>query len=237
MIRDILQNNLTPSDEFIFGTADLTGLIDEKFGAYRYGISIGKRLNNKIIDAILNGPTIEYYHYYNQINAELAEVAGIIKNALKRANIDSIVIEPTLVRGSKGYEKHVSALTADVSHKMVATRAGLGWIGKTGLFVSKEFGPRLRLVSLLTDHRPGHFCSSIDRSRCGICTVCVDKCPAQAANGILWNIKTHRDVFFNAHKCREKCVEFAKQRLNKDKEICGICMSVCPIGKSKNSAG
>ncbi len=231
MIRDILKNNLIPLDEYIFGTADLTGLIDEKFGKYRFGISIGKKLDDKIIDSIVNGPTIEYYDYYLLINKELTEIAGKIKKELIKAKIDSIAIEPTISAGSKDYEKHLSALTVDISHKMVATRAGLGWIGKTALFISKEFGPRLRLVSLLINQRPDENSYPIDKSRCGTCTICVDKCPAQAANGLLWNIKTHRDAFFNAHKCKEKCRELAMQRLNRDKQICGLCISVCPIGK------
>jgi len=32
-----------------------------------------------------------------------------------------------------------------------ATRAGLGWIGKTGLFVSPEGGPKVRLATVFTD--------------------------------------------------------------------------------------
>jgi len=58
-----LKNNLTPLDEYIYGTGDLTGLIDKKFGEYRFGISIGKKLDNRIIDTIVNGPTLEYYEY------------------------------------------------------------------------------------------------------------------------------------------------------------------------------
>jgi epoxyqueuosine reductase QueG len=62
----------------------------------------------------------------------------------------------------------------------------------------------------------------------------VVKCPANAANGKLWDIKTHRDEFFDAFKCREKCGELARQRLNVDERICGLCISVCPYGKKNN---
>jgi epoxyqueuosine reductase QueG len=114
---------------------------------------------------------------------------------------------------------------------MVATRAGLGWIGKTDLLISKKFGPRLRLVTILLDRDPGTTAVPIDKSKCGKCNICVEKCPAQAANGMLWNIKVHRDLFFNAFKCREKCGELARQKLNVDERICGLCVSVCPIGR------
>ena len=234
MISDILKNSLIPSDEYIFGTADLTGLIDEKFGEYRFGISIGKRLNDPIIDTLVDGPTIEYYYYYNHINEELSKTARLIKYKLQKVGIDSVIIKPTISTSSAKFKKYLSTLTVDLSHKMVATRAGLGWIGKTALFISSEFGPRLRLVSLLTNQKPSNISYPVDKSRCGACNICVNKCPAQAANGLLWDIKTHRDTFFNAHKCRDKCGELAMQRLNVDKRICGLCVSVCPIGRKKN---
>jgi len=115
---------------------------------------------------------------------------------------------------------------------MIATRAGLGWIGKTDLFISAKFGARVRLVSLLFDSSleiPG---KPIEASKCGKCDICVTACPAKAANGILWNIHTSREMFYNAQKCREKCGEMCKKLFNKEVYVCGICVAVCPIGKS-----
>jgi epoxyqueuosine reductase len=231
MINDTIINNLIPSDDFIFGFSDLHGLIDKKYDGYNYGISIGKRLNDNIIDKIENGPTIEYYNYYNQINVELSELAAKIQVDLFRDGVDSITIEPTVSLASKRNEKYLKTLTVEISHKMVATRAGLGWIGKTDLFISKVFGPRLRLVSILINQKPGISSVPVNESKCGKCDICVVKCPAKAANGKMWNIKIGRDEFFDAYKCREKCGELAKQRLNVDERICGLCISVCPIGK------
>ena len=141
------------------------------------------------------------------------------------------MIPPTISLGSKDYDKYLSTLSYDLSHKMVATRAGLGWIGKTALFISKEFGPRLRLVSLLIDQEPETACVPINESKCGKCNVCVERCPAQAATGQLWNIYTHRDTFFDAYKCREMCGELARRRLGVKERICGLCVAVCPIVK------
>lgn len=233
MLSEIVKNNLIPLDNFIYGTADLNGLIDKKFGEFQFGISIGKRLNDNIIEDIFNGPTVEYYNYYNQINNELAKIARNIKVELKKANIDSIVIEPTFHTNSKKNKKYLQTLTVDVSHKMVATRAGLGWIGKTDLLISTDFGPRLRLVSLLINQKPEIDSIPIATSKCGSCKICVERCPAQAANGKLWNIQIHRDEFFDAHGCRENC-ELAKKNLNIEGRICGICISVCPVGKKRN---
>ncbi|MBP6978941.1 MAG: hypothetical protein PHD61_12870 [Bacteroidales bacterium] len=233
MIHSILSRLLKPHEEYISGTADLTGLIDEKFGQHRFGISIGKKLDDCIVDGIENGPTLEYFHHYNQVNRELTGVAEEFREELRKLEIDAIVIPPTINLGSKDYEKYLSTLTYGLSHKMVATQAGLGWIGKTALFISKEFGPRLRLVSILVGQQPDTVSIPITRSRCGKCTICVERCPAQAATGQLWNVQIHRDAFFNAAKCREKCGELAKKKLNVEERICGLCVSVCPVGKKK----
>ncbi|MBT6005370.1 MAG: epoxyqueuosine reductase [Prolixibacteraceae bacterium] len=128
----------------------------------------------------------------------------------------------------------MQTLTLDISHKMVATRAGLGWIGKTDLFVSQDFGARLRLVSLLINQKPEIASIPINKSKCGNCKICVEQCPAKAANGKLWTTQIHRDEFFDAHSCRQYC-ELAKKNLNIDGRICGICISVCPIRKRNNT--
>ncbi|NVO10870.1 MAG: epoxyqueuosine reductase [Bacteroidales bacterium] len=231
MLKSLLQNKLLLDDTFLVGTADLSGLIDRKYGDYKYGISIGKILDDTIIDSIANGPTIEYYNYYQRVNNELAAKAEEIKKELHKINVYSIVLDPTVTTNSSEYKAYLNNLSVDISHKMVATRAGLGWIGKTDLFISTQFGPRLRLVSILINKNPGINSIPIDESRCGKCNVCVEKCPAQAATGELWNINLHRDKFFDAFKCREMCGQLAKQRFNVDIRICGICVSVCPIGK------
>jgi epoxyqueuosine reductase len=230
MIEAVITNNLIPAIDYIYGFADLDGLLSGKFSGYRYGISIGRKLDDNVIDKLADGPTLEYYHYYNTINRELAETTSRICHDLLAAGIESLAVEPTIKLGSPQYEKYLSSLSYDISHKMVATRAGLGWIGKTDLFISKEFGPRLRLVTILLNLDPGINSVPVIKSRCGKCNICVEKCPAGAANGKLWNTGIHRDEFFDAHKCREKCGELAKQKLNVDERICGLCIYVCPIG-------
>lgn len=236
LLREIIEKNLVPREDFILGFAELHGLINKGFDGFNYGISIGKRLDDRIIDKIVDGPTIEYFNYYNNINKELAELTSKISSDMSVAGIESKAIEPTIHirKGDPGYEEYLKTLTTDLSHKLVATRAGLGWIGKTDLFISEKFGPRLRLVSLLLKDDPGICSAPFNESKCGRCIVCVERCPASAASGKSWNIHTYRDEFFNAQKCRKMCAEMGKKRLNVDERICGICIAVCPLGKKIN---
>jgi epoxyqueuosine reductase len=230
IVENILRQHLIPNEHFIYGYADLTGLLDSKFSGFNYGISIGRLLNNTIVDGILDGPTMEYYSHYRKINEELEQLTSVISDDLNNNGIESLDIEPT-VSTSDIDSKYSVMLKTDISHKMVATRAGLGWIGKTDLFVSKTFGPRLRLVSILLNIPLESDSKPIDKSRCGTCNICVDICPAQAANGKLWDITVKREEFFDPWKCRKQCVEFGRLRLGMDARVCGMCMAICPIGR------
>lgn len=230
-LRNIIGKHLVPNQDYIYGFADLKGLLPEKYSNFRFGISIGRRLDDFIIDNLENGPTIEYFDHYKKVNTHLKELTERIQRDLHRNSISSLPIVPTISLGTRENYKYLRSLTYDISHKMVATRAGLGWIGKTDLLVTKEFGPRLRLVTILLEEDPGCNSKPITRGRCGSCKICVEKCPAKAANGLQWNVSLHRDEFFDAFRCREKCGELARLKLNVNEHICGLCICVCPVGR------
>ena len=124
-------------------------------------------------------------------------------------------------------DNYLQTLRVNFSHKMAATRAGLGWIGKTDLLVSHAFGPRVRLAAMLLDY-PGFSAGTPEtESRCGACDLCVQACPAQAAQGLPWRAGVDRDEFFNAFKCREKCRELSLKNLGEAISLCGRCIAVC----------
>jgi epoxyqueuosine reductase QueG len=234
IIDQIVRKRLLPAENYIYGFADLTGLLQNKFTGFNYGISIGRKLDYKIVDKVINGPTPEYYSHYRQINDDLALLTKRISEDLNKNDIETLNIEPT-VSTSELDSIYFKTLRTDLSHKMVATRAGLGWIGKSDLFISKKFGPRLRLVSILLKTPLKSKSKPIEISRCGNCNICVDVCPIKAANGKLWDITVDREKFFDPWKCRSQCAEFGKIRLGIDARICGICVAACPVGQKKSN--
>jgi epoxyqueuosine reductase len=229
MIAQIIQDFLEPSEEYIYGFADLNGMISGPYSSYYYGISIGKKLDSKIVESISKGLAIEYYDHYKLVNRELQELSESIVIKMNQSGFDAITVRPSITTNelSSYYNQNTNN---PLSHKMVATRAGLGWIGKTGLFVSHQFGPRIRLVSILTTSPLIPQFLPVQKSLCGNCNICVDECPASAANGKLWDISVDRDEFYNAQKCKNKTWEFEKGKFSANTSICGACVSVCPIG-------
>ena len=101
--------------------------------------------------------------------------------------------------------------------------------------MSTAFGPRVRLVTVLTD-RELKTGQPVKGGLCGDCDICVSMCPAQAANGKAWSADMHREDFYDAFKCRTKAKELALRRIGKDEAICGICVAVCPIGNPRDKS-
>ena len=144
------------------------------------------------------------------------------------------VLQDKLDRLAKGIEE----LTADFEYKgmvdtgalvdtAVAQRAGIGFIGKNGLVISKEFGSYMFLGELITNldiepDQPVNY-------GCGDCNRCVTACPTSCLIG---------DGSMNAKRClsfqtQDKGVmelEFRK----KIKTViygCDICQICCPYNK------
>ena len=144
------------------------------------------------------------------------------------------VLQDKLDRLAKGIEE----LTANFEYKgmvdtgalvdtAVARRAGIGFIGKNGLVISKEFGSYMFLGELITnlDIEPDQ---PVDYD-CGDCNRCVTACPTSCLIG---------DGTMNAKRClsfqtQDKGVmdlEFRK----KIKTViygCDICQICCPYNK------
>jgi len=224
-------------NDFVIGFAYIGGLLDGELQDYNYCIVIGKKLDDKILDSIKDAPTQEYLDLYDITNIELYELSLKLSGFLDSKKIPHLVIKPTGISvDTKNYNP--DTLTYYFSHKMAATRAGLGWIGKTALMVTEKFGPRVRFASVLLKEPLTKIGVPIEKitvpfekSLCGNCNICVDECPAGAGSGRLWDIHTNRDSFFDAFSCREKCRELSLKNLGRNITICGICVKSCPIGR------
>lgn len=230
-IKNILDSVLD-SSVYVYGFADMRGFLPEKYARFTSGISIARKLDDKVIDGITGGPTAEYLELYRSVNSELSGVLEVLERRFAEAGLHALGVKATLL-DTHIDGKFSETLRYDISHKMIATRAGLGWVGKTDLLVTKRFGPRVRLASLVVEELLEGFGVPIVESQCGGCGVCVAACPAKAANGKLWNINTDRDEFFDPFKCRENCRHLSRTRLGVEMSLCGLCVALCPRGKKK----
>jgi epoxyqueuosine reductase QueG len=116
-----------------------------------------------------------------------------------------------------------------ITHKMVGTLAGIGWIGRCAILTTKKFGPTLRLTAVLTN-APLECGKPITKSMCSPkCNECVNICPAKAIKEGLWEQGIHRDTFFDVAACRKI---LNSRRKNGTEGLCGLCISACPYTKN-----
>lgn len=203
--------------------ADLRPLPADVRGGLPLGICIGVALSPSVVAGIVDGPTREYASEYERVNALLDRLGEDASGLLRRRGFRAVAGRATVD------ELDLETLATALPHKTVATRAGLGWIGRCALLVTESYGSAVRLNTVLTD-APLPVGTPVETSRCGECTACVEACPAGAVAGGDWQAGGRREEFFDAFACCRTAAELAG-KVHVDHTICGICIAVCPHTK------
>ena len=215
--------------------ADLVGVADTKplkqltldppdlLDSFYRAVSIAIRLPSAVFEQIADQPTPLYSSIYHSANRILDQIAFRTTNILQRDGFKSLPIPASQVLDRENWY-------GAITHKAVGRMAGLGWQGKSLLLVNPDYGPRIRLATILTE-APLNVDSPI-KNRCGECNLCREACPAGAIKGIGTkdNYKSREEALYFS-RCVDKLVgEFSKLP-NVDAPICGICIKVCPFGR------
>ncbi len=113
---------------------------------------------------------------------------------------------------------------------LVAKDAGLGEIGRMGLLMTPNLGPRVRIAVVTTDlplnvDKPTNEPSIIDF--CTTCKKCAINCPS---NAISYNDREEINGVVRWQINQESCFDF----WTKSGTDCGRCMSVCPYSHPDN---
>lgn len=214
----------------LVGIADLAGLKDidtepaDLLIGYTRAVSIAVRLPGDVFEQLVDRPTPLYSQVYLNANALLDQIALRLCAYIEGRGFAALPIPASQPLDMTEFRSHLSA-------KAVANAAGLGWQGKSLLIVTPEFGPRIRLVTVLTDmplkaDRPL-------KNRCGSCSACTRACVAQAIRNVPTTYHyASRDEALDFRKCADKLVGEFKPLPGVDKPICGICIKVCPWGRT-----
>jgi epoxyqueuosine reductase len=207
----------------LVGFAELQEIDSKVRDGLPFGISIALALNPRIMSGIKKGPTRAYYDEYKRVNARLDKISQKTAQCLTEKGFQAVANTAT-------YGEDKATLSTRLPHKTVATRAGLGWIGKCALLVTKRFGSAVRLTSVLTDAplTPGR---PLNNSLCSHCTHCFEACPAHAITGESWQAGMPREDLYDAFKCRDTAEALSLKGFGIKYAICGLCIVACPWTK------
>lgn len=128
-----------------------------------------------------------------------------------------------IVPGSEG---RVFTDSAPVMERTWAVTAGLGWIGRNSMLISKKHGSYNFLAEIITtaDLKPD---KPFNTSHCGACTKCIDACPTAAILPDL-TVNSNRCISWATIEHKDKIPELFRGRMHNWIFGCDICIEVCP---------
>ncbi len=202
-----LRTELLGHGAAVVGLAGLRGYLSGEIAHLETAVSIG-------VDRKLNEDTLSL----------LTKLQKRAVRFLKSRGYRTLAIPPDSDR-KKG--TFISKLYSLFNHKMAATSAGLGWIGKNGLLINPDYGPRLSLATVLTD-APLRLDAPMKHSLCGDCKLCMTYCPSQAITGAEWSRSSPFVELVRLDACRS---HKENKRATYGKPNCGLCINICPYGR------
>lgn len=204
------------------GFADLSSLDNGLNLGYPGAVSVVVRLSKGILAQIEDAPTATYFSHYRIVNRLIDEITLRVALALEEGGAMTLAVPASQSLPSVKGENLYRGLFA---HKTAAVLAGMGWIGKSALFIHRDYGPAVRLGTVLTD-APLDTVAVLAESECGSCQACVKACPAMSIEGKLWKPGMERSQLIDARSCSEHMKE-AYQHIGRG-SVCGLCMVSCP---------
>lgn len=165
-------------------------------------------------------PSIVYSELYNTANRLLDEIAYRISVFLNERHIRAAFFPRD---GYGDISVLVKRPEAAFSHVLAAKYAGLGTVGFNHTLLTKTYGPRVRLVSILTD--AGIEPDAVqEKNLCIHCGMCAKCCPTNAFYDIGKPV---------AYMNRHKCARYHQTLRSHYCYPCGVCIKVCPVGDDR----
>jgi len=180
-------------------------------------IVIGVKIADSIMDNLTGTKDPHSHNLKNYLlhyaYDKLDEIAASASKYIEGSGYDAYPIQARSEIRENGY------LWSYFSHKKAAIAAGLGHAGKSSIIITKKFGTRVRLTTIITD-MDMEADESADKTPgkvCGNCRICIDACPVNALE------------FDEAGK--KTLIDPVKCQTYMDYCQCALCQGICPIGR------
>jgi O-acetylhomoserine (thiol)-lyase len=166
-------------------------------------------------------PSVVYSELYSTTNRLLDEAAYRLANLLNTLGYRAFFFPRD---GYGDISSLVEKPEAAFSQVIAARFAGLGTIGANHCLLTPEYGPRVRLVSVITDAEiaPSPL---VEDELCIQCGLCKKNCPISAFTPVPDSLVADMD--------RYRCAKYHRLLREELRYPCGVCTMVCPVGNDR----
>jgi epoxyqueuosine reductase len=115
--------------------------------------------------------------------------------------------------------------------KVWAARAGLGYVGKNGCFITEPYGSWVMLAALILDAEVDDYADGPAADRCGSCRKCLMSCPTGA---LLGEGRVDARACLSYQTVENHSAQVPESfRMEMDNLVfgCDICQDVCPLNR------
>lgn len=120
------------------------------------------------------------YTVQGTMNSKLDDISFLMAKFLEKKGYAAIPVAASNIWRYYGYKDLKVNFAPDIVHRYAAVAAGLGEIGWNGLFLTNEYGPRQRVVSIITEAEIAPDPMYAGPGTCDRCMACVRACPTDA---------------------------------------------------------
>lgn len=174
-----------------------------------------------LLPVIESTPSINYQEMYNASNSLLDHIGFRLSIWLNDRGHASIFMPRD---GYGNLEILLAKPPGCFSHLYAGKYSGMGTIAYSHNLITRQYGPRIRLVSIFTSlELPGD--PVLAEDICTKCSVCRKLCPSQA-------FTTRRDRLI-ADMDVDACTRHHQVLRTENRWPCGVCAKVCPVGDDR----
>lgn len=216
--KENLKEKLLENGAALVGFCELAET--EKIGEFTHAVSMAYKLSDTVLKTIEKEPSIMYFHHYRTVNTKLDLLSLLAVDLIEKQGFLALPIA-----ASQSLNTNKDEYCAVFSHKTAARLSGLGFIGKNGLLITKEFGSKIRLCTVLTN-MPLKAEKEIITEDCGNCEICKNACPANAIFGTNFDETKGRGSVLDPKLC-SNFMKNAYMHIGRG-SVCGLCIKNCP---------
>ena len=190
-----------------------------------YSISLASHYADSIVDLLEMHEDEGMLFYFQQHNRSISDHLEYAAHRIAIFLSDNGHRSMVVPGRGKGYREGVPGI---ISHKALANISGMGTMSDSGMIVTREYGPRVRLCSMLTDLELPLQPLDPGTDYCLHCGRCRDACPVGAIGEGRFDPHLPDETYTEHDRCAEYRSERAKRLGTR---FCNLCMAACPVGR------